>query len=226
MINTHFANPIGLPVPGEYTTARDLVTLARVLVEQHPEAPEYTSRKYFRFNGFNQPNTNGLLFLDSRVRGLKTGHVRVAGFHLVALAETGHLELISAVMGAPSERSRVANSYKLLEWAFDTFATVSPDWHSAVPSAIRVRDGDVNSVAITPVTSPFFVVTKGDKPDFAVHANVSPVVTAPVRKGQMVGELTISLGDKVESIPIETSEAVSLAKSGVRRQAEQFAARR
>lgn len=209
MLNTHFANPMGLPVPGEYTTAKDMATLGRVLVKEHPEALEYTSKQRFKFNGFNQASTNGLLFLDPRVKGLKTGHVQEAGFHLIGLTETGDLQLISAVMGAPSAKSRVVNSYELIIWASNTYAAVRPDWHGAVPNAIRVRGADVESVTIAPATSPLLVVPKSHQPDFALHANLSPTLTAPVRKGQVVGELTVSPGGKAESIPIETLQAAT-----------------
>lgn len=209
MLNTHFANPMGLPVPGEYTTAKDMATLGRVIVQAHPEALEYTSKRRFKFNGFNQASTNGLLFLDPRVKGLKTGHVQEAGFHLIGLTETGDLQLISAVMGVPSAKGRVVDSYELIVWASNTYAAVRPDWHRAVPNAIRVRGADVEGVAIAPVTSPLFVVPKNHQPAFALHANVSPMLTAPVRKGQVVGELTVSLGGKTESIPIETLQAAT-----------------
>jgi serine-type D-Ala-D-Ala carboxypeptidase (penicillin-binding protein 5/6) len=209
MLNTHFSNPMGLPVPGEYTSAKDLVTLGRVLAEEHPEAFEYTSKRRFKFNGFNQASTNGLLFLDPRVRGLKTGHVQEAGFHLVGLTEMGDLQLISAVMGAPSARDRVVNSYELIIWASNSYAAVRPDWHGTVPNAIRVRGGDVESVAIAPVTSPLLVVSKNHQSNFTLRANVSPTLTAPVRKGQVVGELTVSVGSKAESIPIQTLQAAT-----------------
>lgn len=99
---THFTNPDGLPTPGEYTTAADMVKLGRAILEAFPEATEYTGAKEFTFAKIVQRNFNTLLFYDSRVNGIKTGHVEEAGFHLVASAHAGDLELISAVMGTPS----------------------------------------------------------------------------------------------------------------------------
>jgi serine-type D-Ala-D-Ala carboxypeptidase (penicillin-binding protein 5/6) len=125
MTNTNFAQPNGLPAPGEYTTAHDMVILARALIREHPGATTYTSRHYFAFNGVNQKNTNGLLFLDSRVLGLKTGHVEQAGFHLVALARVKNAEFVSAVMGAPSDFRRTNDSELLVGWAFANFGGTS-----------------------------------------------------------------------------------------------------
>ena len=71
---THFTNPDGLPTPGEYTTAADMVKLGRALLETFPESLQYTSAKDFTFttvgtNGrtvtISQRNFNTLLFYDS-----------------------------------------------------------------------------------------------------------------------------------------------------------------
>ena len=127
MLNTHFAQPNGLPEPGEYTTARDMTILARAVVTQHPEGLTYTSRRNFKFNNIAQRSTNTLLFLDSRVKGLKTGHVQEAGFHLVAYAQSGDVEFISAVLGAPTDERRTMDSELLLNWAFANFPNVHSD---------------------------------------------------------------------------------------------------
>src|SRR5262249_20581626 len=50
LTETHFANPDGLPVEGEYTTAADMVKLARVVIEEFPDAVKYTGAKEFTFH--------------------------------------------------------------------------------------------------------------------------------------------------------------------------------
>jgi D-alanyl-D-alanine carboxypeptidase (penicillin-binding protein 5/6) len=122
MKNTSFKQPNGLPEPGEYTSAHDMAILAMAVVRDHPNATTYTSRRHFKFNGVNQNSTNGLLFLDPRVDGLKTGHVQEAGFHLVALAHDQDATFISAVLGAPTDFRRVNDSELLLDWAFANFS--------------------------------------------------------------------------------------------------------
>jgi D-alanyl-D-alanine carboxypeptidase (penicillin-binding protein 5/6) len=211
MNNTNFAKPNGLPVPGEYTTAADMTTLARAIIMQHPEAFIYTSRRSFKFNRYNQTNTNRLLLLDARVNGLKTGHVREAGFHLVASAETGNLQVISVVLGAPSDSKRISESYRLIDWTFNTFTTVAPDWHSALPSSIPVQGGNVAAVTIAPERSPLFTVAASDRPYFQFRADISRSVSAPVQKGQVIGNLIVSRGDQKESIPVETTSTVDSA---------------
>jgi D-alanyl-D-alanine carboxypeptidase (penicillin-binding protein 5/6) len=220
MTDTHFTNPDGLPTPDEYTTAADMVKLGRAVLETFPNALTYTSAKMFTFNTIgpqNRPvtitqrNFNTLLFYDSRVNGIKTGHVDEAGYHLVASAHTDDLDLISAVFGTSSMEARRVETDKLLEWAFQTFVTVSPDWQKATPSQVRVYKGDVDEVAIAPEGGKaYFTVVRGQEGRVKLSATFSqqPLV-APVPKGTAVGELSVMLGDKpLSSQPIVTQSEV------------------
>ncbi len=211
LTETHFANPDGLPADGEYTTADDMVKLGNALLRDFPEATEYTSAKEFTFDKIRQRNFNTLLFYDARVNGIKTGHVDVAGYHLVASAESGNLKLISAVMGTPSMEKRRVETDKLLDWAFRTFTTVSPDWHKAVPAQLRVYKGNVNEVAIAPANgTPYFTVGRGDENKMTLAATLpSKWLVAPVAKGTQVGELSVMIAGKpISSVPLVTEAAV------------------
>jgi len=144
MTNTNFTQPNGLPEPGEYTTAHDMALLAQAVVREHPEATKYTSQRSFKFNGIKQRNTNGLLFLDPRVVGLKTGHVHEAGFHVVAFARGGDDEFICAVMGAPSDFRRTNDGELLLDWAFGNFGAQAKQRHAAASANPRVEPERTN----------------------------------------------------------------------------------
>jgi D-alanyl-D-alanine carboxypeptidase (penicillin-binding protein 5/6) len=220
MNDTHFTNPDGLPTPDEYTTAADMVKLGRALLETFPEALTYTSAKDFTFNTtgpqnrpvtIRQRNFNTLLFYDSRVNGIKTGHVDQAGYHLVASAHTDDLELISAVFGTSSMEKRRVETDKLLEWAFQTFVTVKPDWHKAMPSKLRVYEGDLYEVPISPAGgNAYFTVVRGKETRVKLTADIpNKWLVAPIPKGTQVGQLTVMMGDKPESsVPIVTEAEV------------------
>ncbi len=208
---THFMSPDGLPEPGQYTTAADMVKLARALVQRFPEALSYTSTKEYTFHKIAQRNFNTLLFYDSRVNGLKTGHVAEAGYHLVATASSNGMDLVSAVMGTGSSEKRRVETEKLLDWAFRTFVTVTPQWRNAVPQTIRVYQGSAGEVAIAPVAVPSLTVDRGEQNKVAVACVIkAKYLSAPVAKGTEVGELSVSVGGKPRaSVPIETQSAVS-----------------
>jgi serine-type D-Ala-D-Ala carboxypeptidase (penicillin-binding protein 5/6) len=212
MNDTHFANPDGLPEEGEFTTAADMVTLAHSLVSHHPEALTYTSAKTFTFDKISQPNFNKLLLHDARVNGIKTGHVDEAGYHLVASASSNGMNLLSAVLGAPSEAKRVTESEKLIDWAFRTFVAYRPDLKKAMPATIPVHDGVVETVAIGPTRDAVFTLGRGEETKVTTQFEPSVrYLDAPVHPGDSVGDLAVLLNGKPEStIPI-------VAKSGVDR---------
>jgi D-alanyl-D-alanine carboxypeptidase (penicillin-binding protein 5/6) len=211
LTETHFTNPDGLPTPDEYTTAADMVKLGRAVLESFPEATEYTGAKEFTFDKIVQRNFNTLLFYDSRVNGIKTGHVEEAGFHLVASAHSADLDLISAVMGTPSMEKRRVETDKLLDWAFRTFATVNVDWHKAMPSQLPVYKGNTDSVAIAPAGGvSYFTVDKGKESKVTLVADLPkrPLI-APLANGANIGQLTVMIDGKPgSSMPIVTRAAV------------------
>jgi len=107
--------------------------------------------------------------------------------------------------------SRRVETDKLLEWAFQTFVTVNPDWHRAMPAALRVYQGDLDQVAIAPAGgAAYFTVLRGREGRVKLTAEISkkPLV-APLAKGTTVGQLTVMLGDKpLSSVSIVTQTEV------------------
>ena len=87
--HTHFANPIGLDQEGNYSSARDLVTLATVLrtnsfFKKVVDSPSGTLKTGVRPRTFR--NRNRLVRNYAFVNGVKTGHTRGAGYVLVGSA--------------------------------------------------------------------------------------------------------------------------------------------
>jgi D-alanyl-D-alanine carboxypeptidase (penicillin-binding protein 5/6) len=208
---THFSSPDGLPEPDQYTTAADMAKLAQLVIDRHPEGLTYTSTKEFTFHRIKQRNWNTLLFYDSRVNGLKTGHVEEAGFHLVATAHSAGIDLISVVMGAPNAEKRRTETEKLIDWGFRTFVTLAPQWQTVVPAQLRVYEGSAPSVAIAPARAPDITVAKGEEGQIKLTSRLdTDYLVAPVGKAASVGELTVMKGAKpLLSIPIETQAEVA-----------------
>jgi len=208
---THFENPDGLPVPEMYTTAFDMVKLGRAIILRFPDATKYTSAKDFTFDKIHQPNFNALLFYDARVNGLKTGHVEEAGYHLVASAHAGGMDLISAVLGTPSSSARRVETEKLIDWAFRTFASVQPNWHKTLPDTLRVYGGAADTVAVAPAVVPYVTVEHGQEGKVSLAGSFDArYLVAPVSPGQKVGTLVLMVNGKPQStIPVLTKTAVA-----------------
>jgi D-alanyl-D-alanine carboxypeptidase (penicillin-binding protein 5/6) len=208
---THFENPDGLPVPEMHTTAFDMVKLGRAIAARFPDAFTYTGAKDFTFDKIHQPNFNTLLFYDARVNGLKTGHVEEAGYHLVASAHAGGMELISAVLGTPSSSARRVETEKLIDWAFRTFASVQPDWHKTLSDKVRVYGGAANEVAVAPAAIPFVTVERGQEGKVSLSGSFdAKYLVAPIGKGQRVGSLILMVDGKPQStVPMLATAAVA-----------------
>ncbi|HLH76661.1 MAG TPA: D-alanyl-D-alanine carboxypeptidase family protein [Candidatus Binataceae bacterium] len=212
---THFMSPDGLPEPDQYTTAADMVKLASLLLQRFPDALTYTSPKEFTFDNITQRNWNTLLLYDSRVDGLKTGHVSEAGFHLVATAHQGDMRLISALLGTPNAEKRRTETEKLIDWAFRTYVNYQPNPAGLAPSSLPVYEGRQPAVAITPAHEVVITLPRGEDRGLALAANLpASYLIAPVAAAATVGTITVSKGSTtLLQIPLETRAAVARAGS-------------
>jgi D-alanyl-D-alanine carboxypeptidase (penicillin-binding protein 5/6) len=117
LAGTVAANPVGLDAPGAGSTARDVVTLASLLL-QDPTFRETVARPSARLHGQTFPATNDLLATYDGATGVKSGRTTQAGWCLVGSAERDGRSVVVAVLGAPSDAARLASTVALLDWAF------------------------------------------------------------------------------------------------------------
>ena len=100
--SSHFVNPHGLHDPNHYTTAHDLVLIARAAMQQ-PLFRQIVSTIYYTWRAPNGQvnelrNHNRLLRHFAGCNGLKTGYTRAAQQVLVSSALRGGHEVISVVL--------------------------------------------------------------------------------------------------------------------------------
>jgi len=117
LTNTVAANPIGLDAPGAHSSARDVIDVAALLM-QDQTFREAVAKPTARLHGQVFSSTNRLLTTYDGADGIKTGHTTDAGYCLVASATRDGRRIIVAVLGAPSEDQRFADAAALLDWAF------------------------------------------------------------------------------------------------------------
>jgi D-alanyl-D-alanine carboxypeptidase len=106
MSNTTFANASGLPADNEWTTARDMATLARRLITDFPDDYHYFSTPSFVFRGRVILNHDSEMKVYPGADGLKTGYTIASGHNLVTSAMRGGTRLIGVVLGAQSNGMR------------------------------------------------------------------------------------------------------------------------
>ena len=196
MNNSHFANSTGLPDPQLYTTVRDLATLSNALIRDFPQYYPTYSIKSFTYNNITKPNRNLLLYRDSSVDGLKTGHTDSAGFNLIASSKRDGRRVITVVVGTKSMEARATESSKLLNWGLSHFQT--PKLYDAGKplSKVKVYKGSENELDVGFLQAVYVTLPRGSDEVTPVLETIQPVV-APVKKGAELGTLKLMSGNKV-----------------------------
>ena len=206
MKNSNFANATGLPDPALYTTARDIAILARALIRDFPQYYRWYSQKEFVWNDIRQGNRNGLLYQDSSVDGIKTGHTDTAGYCLVSSAQRNGTRMISAVFGTTSPKVREQASAALLNYGFAFYETVTLRKAGEMVLQPRIYKGTEQSVAIGPQTSVAVTVVRGGAAKLQVTTRLDEPLVAPLKAGQRVGELQVRDGGTViKRVPLVVS---------------------
>lgn len=196
MKNTNYVNASGLHDPNHYTTARDIALLSRALIRDFPEDYAAYALKAFTINGITQHNRNTLLWRDPSVDGIKTGHHKEAGYCLAASAKRGETRLISVVMGSSGEKVRADESQALLTYGFGFFETHRLYKLGDVVAAPKLWRGEQEQAQIGVAADAMVTIPRGAYSRLQASMSIQKPLSAPLRKGQMVGDLVVKLDDE------------------------------
>jgi D-alanyl-D-alanine carboxypeptidase (penicillin-binding protein 5/6) len=213
LTGTHFANPIGLDNEENYSTATDLVKMTLILrrnafLRETVDRPKVTLRSGAHPRTFL--NRNLLVRNVPAVDGVKTGHTNSAGYILVGSASRAGVNVVSVVLGEPSEAARDSDSLALLKYGLARYHVVTAIKAGQVVgrSALSHRDAHVDLVAGRTVRR---VARRGDKLVVTVR-DAPTTIDGPLPKGARVGTITVAQRGKVVArVPLETSDAVDAA---------------
>ena len=203
MHSSNFRNATGLPADDHKTTARDLATLARAIIEEFPEYYKWHSIKEYTYNDIKQDNRNSLLWRDDSVDGLKTGHTEDAGYCLVASAKRDNMRIISVVLGTSSTKARADGSQALVNYGFRFFETRLLFKAGEEISNARIwKSANVYS-RLGVLEDLYITVRRGSYDQLESKLDIPAIVTAPIAAGQPVAELSISLdGEDIMKTPL------------------------
>ena len=187
MKNSRFLNVHGLPADGQYTTARDMLTMARSYERKYPNSNKYHLARSITHNGKSEPNHNPLVGYYHGINGLKTGWITAAGYNIIVSARRSGHKLIGVILGAPNTGVRAAEARRLLNAGFNTIGkkhiTVARELGVTAKQAKRFGKG--NPVIETPKTKKATVKRGGKKSEAAMKKERSRTkVRAKVRAEQ------------------------------------------
>jgi D-alanyl-D-alanine carboxypeptidase (penicillin-binding protein 5/6) len=197
LADTHYSNPIGLDSLGNYSSARDLAALAGRLLANRTFARIANSSSAV-LRSLHPPLTigtrNTLLLRAPWVTGVKTGHTLGAGYVEVGSGHRKGVELISVVLGAPSEEQRDDESLGLLDYGFSQYRTRHPVRTGEVIAnpSIRYSGGELSLRAAHAIT---VGVRRGQRLQTSVRA--PDRVTGPIRKDKRLGRVTVVVDGRV-----------------------------
>jgi D-alanyl-D-alanine carboxypeptidase (penicillin-binding protein 5/6) len=222
LADTHYANPIGLDQPGNYSSAADLVALARRLLRLPAFARIADSRRAVlrsvrprrRIQTINQ------FLLDVPwATGVKTGHTFGAAYVLVGSGRRKGVPLISAVIGAPTETERDAATARLLEYGFSLYERRRPVRAGQTFAKPSIRySGD--ELPLRAGRTLAVGVRRGQGIQLLVRA--PDEVEGPIRRGQRLGRVIVRVdGLRAGSVALRAERSVE--KAGPLQRARSFA---
>ena len=208
LAHSHFENSDGLEAPGHMMTARDIVTLAERIYTDFPEYYHYFGEKDFTYNNIKQGNRNPLLYKNIGVDGLKTGHLSVSGFGLVASAQVGDRRIFMVIHGLGSMQSRSDEATKLITWAFQSFQNVKLAKAGDALEEAPVWYGATDTVPLTVAKDLVATLPKGNQEEIQAKAVFQGPVQAPVAAGQELGKLVVTSSSGTTEVPLVAAAAV------------------
>jgi D-alanyl-D-alanine carboxypeptidase (penicillin-binding protein 5/6) len=208
--HTSYANPIGLDEAGNYSSARDLAELTRVLLRR-PRFARIVDMPAAELESGLRPrvveNRNDLIAAYPWVSGVKTGYTLEAGNVLVGAAKgPGGARVISVVLGEPTETARDQDTLNLLRWGLGRFHRVRVlDPRRMIAQAdVKYRD-----TAARLVSRRAAVLTIRDGEEIARRVKAPDEVEGPLAAGARVGTVTVLLdGRPVRRVALVTAGKV------------------
>lgn len=220
MKHTHFLNCNGLDTDGHETSARDIALMSRELLMKYPEIHNYctiwmeniTHTTSKGSSEFGLTNTNKLIRQYEYATGLKTGSTGKAKFCVSATAEKNGVSLIAVIMGAEDSKARFKDAVTLLNYGFGKCQMYADE---KMPSLdpISVAGGIQEFILLEYEKKFTYLDTTGANLNAVTsRLQIPDKVNAPVKKGDVVGQLIYYLdGKKIGSVNLLAEESVKKA---------------
>ena len=202
MSSTHYVNCTGYPQEGQYTTARDVLTLC-CEVARHPAYFKYAS---IWIDTLTHPggritdltNTNRLVRFYTDCDGFKTGSTDAAKYCLAATAERDGMRLVAIVLGAPTGQKRFDEARAMLDYGFASYQRLMvANKGDLLGENIPVRGGSAETVELMLGGGLSMLLKKGQESQLRLELALPESIDAPVAQGDVIGLVNVLLGDRV-----------------------------
>ena len=195
--NTNFKNATGLDEENHYSSAYDMSIMAKELIK-YSKILEFTKtyETYLRNNSFWLVNTNKLVRYYSGVDGLKTGYTSDAGYCLTATANKNGMRLITVVMNEPSGEVRSSETSNMLDYGYNMYSIKNLINKEDSLGKIKINLGDSVYANLIAKENVNILSNKTEKDRIVSYKIKTNQITAPIKKGDKVGEINVIENNK------------------------------
>ena len=199
MNDTTFKNCHGIDEDGHVTSAYDIAIMSRELLKNHPQITNYTTIYMDSLRGGKSElvNTNKLVRNYEGCTGLKTGSTSLALFNLSASATRNGLSLIAVVMKGETSSKRFEEARKLLDYGFTNYEYKELGKTNDVVGIANIEKGIEGEVEAVLSSNAGVVIKKAKNNNISQNIEIFNNISAPIIKGQKIGELTFFSDDKI-----------------------------
>ncbi len=216
MENTVFVNCTGLPVVGQFSTARDVGKMFNELIK-HQDYFRYTK---IWMDDFVHPsgrvtgltNTNKLIRQYNGCDAGKTGYTAEAKHCLAATAMRNDMRLVSVIVGGPDSSTRFNENKMLFDYGFANYQS-KPFLKKGekINEEVSVSGGKSYTVKAEAEQNLNLFGKKGEQKGELV-IELEKNVKAPVAKGDVVGKAYIKDGETVlKEVNLVATETIEKA---------------
>ena len=216
MTNTTFQNCTGLDAEGHLTSAHDVAIMSCELIK-HDLIKNYSTvwMDSLRDGKSELVNTNKLVRFYQGTTGLKTGTTSTAKYCLSASAERDGLQLVAVILAGETSNDRFEGAKKLLDYGFANYSFTKLTAELA-ETEIEINGGTEKTVAVKAEDTVNILLPKTSKDTVTRTTEWNTDITAPVKKGDVLGYVNVYAGEEqIGRIPITAENGVEKLTIGV-----------
>jgi len=195
MINTNFSNSSGIYSEDNYSTVSDIALMSVYLIKKFPELYKMYAERTFTWdrtggNPITQSNRNTLLYKNSKVDGIKTGHLNDSGYSLAATMLVNNRRILSVISGTNSQKERARESLKLLNHAIITTELLLVKKENPLFS-INTWNGKKSPIKLELEKDLYITYSKRRSRDIKIYLEVSEPIKNHFKASDQLGVLRI-----------------------------------
>ena len=198
LTGSNFTNVTGWPHQDHYMTLRDIAHLSKLIIDKFPEYYYLFSVNEFTYNDVRQFNRNKLISTDG-YDGLKTGRTTQSGFGIAASSKRNNRRIISVVNGLNTDKERINETKKLVNWAFREFITLDLYKAGDTIQSAKVWLGKEPFVPLVLNDDLVITIKKKNIDKYKIKLVYETPIISPIKKGDKIAKLHLIEGDNTKT---------------------------